>query len=317
MQAVFSTPHPPHVVILLATYNGADHLEEQLQSFAKQDYGNWSLIASDDGSTDQTRRILSDFADAGHAVTVLNGPGKGAAANFLFLAAQLPEYAPDGAWLAFSDQDDVWLPDKLSRGIAKLIRSEAENPALFCSRTWVTGDDLKGRRLSAFRPRTLSFRNALVQNVAAGNTILLNAAATRTLTEAASATPEIVIHDWWTYQVISGVGGYLCHDDEPTLLYRQHAVNEIGANDNARARLKRMAMLLNGRFAAWNRINLKAMRATAHLFTPENQLLLADFERLSSLSRFAALRLLWKMRLYRQTVTSTGALWFATLLRRL
>lgn len=307
----------PHVAILLATYNGGENLHEQLASIAEQQYQNWSLIVSDDGSSDATRSILDSFASEGHDVIVLDGPQNGAAANFMSLLKRFAAYAPAGAWVSFCDQDDVWLPDKLARSVAALTNLDAAVPALYCSRTWITNEQLQGRRLSVPRPRPLSFRNALVQNVASGNTILLNAEGTRLVNEAATQTSDVVIHDWWTYQIIAGVGGALVHDDQPTLLYRQHEGNEIGANDNAKAKLARIAMLLGGRFAEWNRLNAHALSASAHRFSPENQLLLQDFTRILNMRRRRSWRVLMKMKLYRQTRASTAALWLALLLRRL
>ena len=96
----------------------------------------------------------------------------------------MEELTPRGTWMAFSDQDDVWLPDRLARGVAAL--GGHSGPALYCSRTWITDERLESRRLSAPRPRSLGFRNALVQNVASGNTILLNAAAADLVRDAAA-----------------------------------------------------------------------------------------------------------------------------------
>ncbi|MDE9451483.1 glycosyltransferase family 2 protein [Aliiroseovarius sp. Z3] len=307
----------PHIAILLATYNGGQNLKEQLASIANQDHDSWSLIVSDDGSQDDTRKVLTEFATEGHPVTILDGPQQGAAANFMSLLRRFSDHAPDGAWVAFCDQDDVWLADKLSRSIRALEGFDGDVPALYCSRTWITNDALEGRRLSVPRPRPLGFRNALVQNVASGNTILLNAAGTELVSMAARETSEVVVHDWWTYQILAGVGGHLVHDDEPTLLYRQHNGNEIGANDNTKAKLARIGMLLSGHFAEWNRLNARALAASAHLFVPENQLLLEDFRRVLNMRRRKSWRILKRMKLYRQTRASTAALWFALMLRRL
>lgn len=307
----------PHVAILLATYNGGANLKEQLASIADQDHDNWSLIVSDDCSQDDTRQVLQDFETEGHPITILDGPQQGAAANFMSLLRRFFKHAPDGAWVSFCDQDDVWLPDKLTRSIKALTDLDETVPALYCSRTWITDEALVGRRLSVPRPRPLGFRNALVQNVASGNTILLNAAGARLVSEAAALTDEVVVHDWWTYQILSGVDGNLVHDDEPTLLYRQHEGNEIGANDNTKARLARIAMLLGGHFAEWNRKNAKALSSSAHLFTSENRALLEEFTGILDMRRRYGWRVLKRMRLYRQTNVSTFALWVALMLRRL
>ena len=106
---------PPQIAILLASYQGARHIAAQLDSLAAQDYRHWRLVVSDDGSTDDTIGIVRGFAAAhpGHEVTIVDGPGEGATRNFLSLIAAVRP----GEALAYCDQDDVWLPDRLSRGV--------------------------------------------------------------------------------------------------------------------------------------------------------------------------------------------------------
>lgn len=303
----------PKVTILMAVYNGARDLRAQLDSFAAQDHHDWTLVASDDGSRDETRAILEAFAAEGHEVTILSGPCKGAAANFMSLLRWADENLPADRWLACSDQDDVWLPDRLSRGVAALEAAPSGQPALFCSRTWITDEALQGKRLSVPRPRPLGFRNALVQNVVAGNTILLDAAAARLVTAAAQEAGRVVVHDWWIYQIVSGAGGTLVHDDRPTLYYRQHAQNEIGANDSLGARMRRARMLLAGHFREWNEINIAALKPSRHRFTPANARLFDAFAGLREAPLRQRLATLRRLRLYRQTRISTAALWFSAI----
>ncbi len=311
----------------MAIYNGATCLGEQLQSLQDQTHRRWHLLASDDGSRDNSFGLIQDFAaqtqriadesGADIKVTSLKGPGQGAAENFMFLLRQLPEHAAEYGWIAFSDQDDVWLPDRLSRGIAALQTIDDTRPALYCSRSWITNATLSERRLSAPRPRSAGFRNALVQNIVSGNTILLNPAAARLVAQAAVHVPQVVVHDWWVYQLVTGMDGVVVHDDEPTLLYRQHDVNQIGANDTLRARLKRIGQLLRGDFRDWNAINVAALRCSAHDFPPEHRALLDDFAQLPGLRFDQRLRRLARLRLYRQSVSSTMALWLAAVLNKL
>lgn len=308
--------NPPHVAILMAVCNGGATLGAQLDSFCTQDHGNWSLIAGDDGSTDDSAAVIGAFARRarGHAVSLVRGPGKGSAMNFLSLLGRV---ADEAAFIAFSDQDDVWFPDRLGRGLAALDRVAADCPALYCSRTVITDANLRPLRLSPARPRPPGFRNALVQNIAAGNTILLNAAAAALLRRAARRTENTVAHDWWAYQIVTGAGGRVLHDDAPTLLYRQHGVNQIGANDTARARLQRIGMILSGVYRTWTETNLKTLTACADLLTEEHLGLVKALAALRSgaaLGRVAALR---ATGLYRQTRLSTGALYAAALLNRL
>lgn len=302
-------PASPHVTILMAVRNGAALLPEQLDSFARQQHRNWSLLAGDDGSTDDSRAVLERFAEAGHDVRIIEGPRRGAWANFLRLVQALPEHAPAGTWVAFSDQDDVWLPERLSRGLAQLPADGP--PALYCSRTWITDVGLRGRRLSAPRPRPPSFRNALVQNIASGNTILLNPAAVRLLVAASKEPEELVVHDWWVYLLITGAGGVVVHDDTPTILYRQHSGNQIGANDGMRARLRRAGMILDGTFRSWHDANIDALRRSAHRLTAENRQILDEFAALRGCWAGARVSRLARLGLYRQSRLSSLALWVA------
>lgn len=302
------------VTILMGLHQGAAHLREQLDSFAAQDHADWRLIVSDDGSRDEGPAILADFA-AGCApgqVVTATGPGRGFAANYLSLLANLPD---DPGWIAFSDQDDVWLPDRLSRGLAALT---GDGPALYCSRTWVTAADLSGRVLSPLFRRPPSFRNALVQNVAAGNTILLNPAAARLMVASARVVPGVVAHDWWAYLLVTGAGGRVVQDPKPTLLYRQHGGNTIGSNAGWRARMGRLRQVWAGRLRAWNDTNTAALVACAGFLTPEARAILSDWQRMRA-TRPAPLRLirLARLHLYRQTLASAAVLWFAATTDRL
>jgi len=311
-----TTPSPPHVAILMAVYNGAANLQDQLDSLAGQDHPDWHLISSDDASTDDSPALLEEFSKA-HPVTCLAGPCRGGAENFMSLIRRAPDHGAPGHWLAFCDQDDVWLPDRLSRGIAALRSGDPEQPALYCSRTWITDEHLRNRRLSAPRPRPLSFRNALVQNIASGNTILLNPAAATLIEAAARKTGPVVVHDWWIYQLVTGVGGRIVHDDQPTLLYRQHAVNQIGANDTRSAQIKRIWQLLRGSFRDWNETNIKALSCVKPQLTPENQQALVAFADMRCGLLPARLVGLRRLGLYRQSLASTLALWVSVLLKRI
>ncbi|MCE5974160.1 glycosyltransferase [Sinirhodobacter sp. WL0062] len=305
----------PHVAILMAVRNGARHLPAQLDSIAGQEHTNWTLLVSDDGSRDGSSGVISGFALRGHRVICLDGPRQGAGANFLSLVRRMQGHVPAKSWLAFADQDDVWLPDRLARGIAAL--EGIAGPALYCSRTWITDERLEHRRISLPCQRPLGFRNALVQNVAAGNTILLNPAGARLANAAAPEAARIVMHDWWIYQLLSGAGARMVHDDRPALLYRQHSGNEIGANDGAGAKLHRIGQLFAGHYRQWNSVNVAALNASAHRLTPENRALLSGFTDVRRSPLWRRPGALWRLGLYRQSRASTAALWLAAMLGRL
>ncbi|MDJ0823599.1 MAG: glycosyltransferase [Paracoccaceae bacterium] len=307
--------------ILLATCNGAQFLPNQLDSLAGQSIRDWDMTASDDGSRDDSAGLLHAFAARmqaeGHDVTLRQGPGRGFAAHFLDLIAGTPKTA---CWLALSDQDDVWLPDRLARGLAALSELPDDRPALYCSRTWIVEADLGRRRLSAPLRHAPGFRNALVQNIASSNTTLLNRAAAdlaRAAAPEAASVPGLAAHDWWLYQLITGAGGQVVHDPEPTLLYRQHGGNQIGANDGWKAQLYRIGFLLSGRFAAWNSANIAALSASAERLTAENRQILRRFAALRDLPLLPRLREMAALGLYRQGRLSQAALWLALVLGRL
>lgn len=258
-----------HVRILMATRDGAVHLHAQLDSFLQQDHGDWSLAVSDDGSTDETPEILSRFARA-HPQRIVSagvGPCRGAAANFLSLIA---DHAGSAPFVALSDQDDVWLPHRLSRGVAALAGAPAGQPALYGARTVLTGPALAPvARGARPRPRP-SFGNALVQNVVAGNTMMLNHSAAELIRRHMPAAP-VPFHDWWIYLLVTGAGGLVYMDDEPVLLYRQHDGNALGAHHGWRARRRRAALVLRGDLRRWIAANHRALATAAGALTPENR----------------------------------------------
>ena len=309
--------HDDTVHLLMAVYNGAGTLRAQLDSIAAQTHTNWHLLASDDGSRDDSMGVLKRFqTQHGRSrVSIIKGPGRGASANFMGMLRHLANRDSAPRWIAFSDQDDVWLPGKISRALSALRQGDPAIPTLYCSRTWVTSDDLTERRLSPPRPRPPDFRNALVQNIAAGNTIVLNPAGARLVLSAARRVGAVVVHDWWLYQLITGAGGAIIHDEAPGLLYRQHGANQIGINDTARARMRRLFQLWRGDFRAWNQTNINALRGTLCDLHPDHRAQLEGFARLSTLPLVPRLLLLRELRLYRQTAGGTFTLWLAVMFR--
>jgi glycosyltransferase involved in cell wall biosynthesis len=307
---------PDHVVILLALYNGAARLRDQLDSLADQTHGAWSLVVSDDGSTDDGAEVLRRFA-ADHpdrAVTLIPGPRMGFAQNFLHL---LRAADPEADFVSFCDQDDVWMADKTARAIAALKTVAREVPALYCGRTLHCDEGLRPLRPSPLFTRPPSFRNALVQNIGGGNTIVLNRAAFRMLAAASTRVEAVVSHDWWMYQLVAGSGGIVIYDREPGLLYRQHDGNAVGANGTARTAAQRFLRVMQGRFRDWNDQNVAALSATGDLLTPENRAILAAFGEMRRAPLHRRLRLMRTLRLHRQSRRDNLALWFAVLTGRL
>lgn len=224
-------------VVLMATYNGAPFLDEQLRSLREQTETNWILVVRDDHSNDRTKNILTSFALAckpGQVVLMPSGPQRlGVLGDFLTLLA----HAPIGARYAFCDQDDVWLPNKLTRAVRAFRGYPSNTPVLYCSRQVIVDETLRRLRLSSDMPRPPSLRNALVQNLATGNTVVINDSARRAIL--AAPAPADSFHDWWSYLVVVATGGSVIYDANPTILYRNHGKNIVGSPPGAWARLKR------------------------------------------------------------------------------
>lgn len=260
----------PHVRILMGTWEGAGHLRAQLDSFADQTHCDWSLWVSDDGSRDDTRAVLAGFAadHPGREIRLFDGPRAGAAANYLSLLSR-PELPRDGAVIALSDQDDVWMPDRLAQALAHLARHPDDRPVLYAANTVLTDRALRPIRQIAPRGEAPGFENALVQNIVAGNTVALNPAAAA-LAQGAIPPGPVPYHDWWLYLLITGAGGIVAYDRGQRLWYRQHEGNVLGAHRGARAGLRRVRLMLDGTYGGWLRDNLAALEAVAAHLTPEH-----------------------------------------------
>jgi hypothetical protein len=183
--------------------------------------------------------------------------------------------------------------------------------------SWECDENLKDRRLSRGLKRPAGFRHALVQNVAAGNTMMLNRAALGLVQKACAEVSEVVMHDWWLYQIVTGAGGQVLFDHEPHLLYRQHSSNLIGANRGLRAKGKRLRLLLSGKFRLWNTVNIRALQASKDRLTPENRRVLERFSKERNGPLLMRLRMLRGLGLYRHGIQGTLSLYLATVLGRI
>jgi glycosyltransferase involved in cell wall biosynthesis len=231
------------VSIALCTFNGALYLREQLDSLLRQTSPPTELVLSDDGSSDASVSIVMESARvAGMRLVMAPAHTRlGVTQNFnLALSLCSRRY------VALSDQDDIWLPDKLAIALAAMHEGEARYgtgcPLLVHSDLTVVSADLRPISSSFMRSEGLcnpapddSLTILLTQNFATGCTMLIN----RPLLERALPIPkEAVVHDWWLALVAASCG-HVLYVDQPTLMYRQHRSNAIGV-DTVAASLKRI-----------------------------------------------------------------------------
>lgn len=305
----------PSVAILLCTYDGERYLGQQLDSFAAQTHSNWTVWASDDGSHDQSQSILADYQQQWPAgrLHVRSGAGNGFAGNFLSLVCR-PEIRAD--YYAYSDQDDIWEADKLKRALAWLRTVPVDVPGLYCTRTRLVDSEGREHGLSPLFTKPPSFMNALVQNIGGGNTMVFNHA-TKQLLMRAGSRARIVSHDWWTYILVSGCGGQVCYDPWPSVRYRQHANNIVGANKGVLSRWVRLRKLFHGRYKGWNDLHVRALATCAQLLTDENR---------HVFNAFSAARVQWliprfigmcRCGVWRQSIMDNIGLLAATILNKI
>lgn len=263
-----NSPHSAKsVAILLCTRNGDRFLPQQLDSLRAQTHSNWKVWASDDSSTDSTLGVLGAYAGRWERgqMSIRPGPGKGFVANFLSLACDV---SIEADYFAFCDQDDVWDADKLERALTWLATVPAGTPALYCARSRLIDEAGGDVGFSPLFARPATFRNALVQSIAGGNTMVFNRAA-RKLLVAAGADVDVITHDWWLYMLVTGCGGTARYDFHASVRYRQHGRNLVGSNASWGARYSRARRLMAGNFSAMNQRNLTALKRVDHLLSPE------------------------------------------------
>ncbi len=305
---------PPRLAILLATLNGERFLARQLDSIKAQTFTGWALWVSDDHSIDRTLAILDTCrAQWGGRLTVRPGPARGFRANFLALAC---DASIEADYFAFCDQDDVWDADKLEVAMRWLETVPADVPALYCARTRLIDANGNALGFSPLFAKPPVFRNAIVQSIAGGNTMVFNRAARALLLEA-GADVVVQTHDWWLYILVTACGGRAYYDRVPKVGYRQHGANLVGSNASWRGRLHRACRILIGHFKVMNDCNIGALQRVRHRLSPDSLRVLDEFaaaRRGGLIARVAGVR---RAGVFCQTRLSNLALNASTLLKKL
>jgi len=242
-----SSPAPP-LTILMAAYNGEKYISRQIESILTQTHQNYTLHISDDASTDNTYKIATQYAtqNPGKITTTQNPENTGSAKhNFInMMINQKNDY------VMLSDQDDIWLPEKITKTMTKMKSMEAEHgtntPILVHTDLKVVNENLKTinpsykQAMNSDYTRT-ALNQVLIQNTVTGCTVMYN----RALSELITQKPDYcVMHDWWL-KLTASAFGKIGHIEEQTILYRQHSKNEVGAKDVRKLSYK-LNRLMNG-----------------------------------------------------------------------
>lgn len=228
----------PKVDILLATCNGEKFLAEQIESILAQTYSNTRLIVRDDASQDRTLSIIQEYQQR-FPKKILCLPSHerlGVKGNF----SRLME-SSSAPYAMLADQDDIWMPKKVEKTFEHMLELEKKytNQPLLVHTDLVVVDEQLNVLKSSFwkyihiKPYQKDSLNRLLnQNVVTGCTLMMN----RLMIEIAKPIPEeAVMHDWWLALVASAFGkiGII---REPTMFYRQHHSNTLGAQKFANFR---------------------------------------------------------------------------------
>ena len=212
--------------ILLSTYNGEQFLAEQIQSIQQQTVQDWKLLIRDDGSTDRTREIIREFVAQDSRIHWINeneSKNLGVIKSFHNLA----QFEEADVYF-FSDQDDVWLPQKLELSLAEARKYPAEMPLMVYMDLTVVNQDLEVLSNSMIRSQSGHANTELVQelteNTVTGGVAMVNHA----LIQLWNQTEDILMHDWYL-ALLATAFGKLVYIDQPGELYRQHEHNVLGA----------------------------------------------------------------------------------------
>jgi len=220
------------IAILLSTYNGERYLEEQIESILKQDHPNIKLYIRDDGSTDSTISIIEQYTSHYSNIYFFKENNNlGAAMSFMSLLKRV-----HSDYYMFCDQDDIWLPDKIKLSLQLMEKSEfnyPDIPILVHTDLKVVDTFMKEISPSFWKyaklkqPYLSQFNYLGACNGVTGCTIMINNKAKEAALPVSIKSP---MHDYWLALKVAQAGKIM-YLPIPTILYRQHDKNELGAKN--------------------------------------------------------------------------------------
>lgn len=214
----------PKVMVLLSTYNGAKYIREQLNSLFYQEEVDIACLIRDDGSSDNTVEIVSDYCNEHNGFSFIKGENIGVVRSFGVLLGQSLIYDYD--WIAFCDQDDVWDKDKLKVAISKLSNYPKDIPLLYCSNLRLVDKSLNYLKMMRNKKPKGNEYSSCFQNCATGCTQVFNKRALELYNNGIES--RIEMHDYWMYLICLCLGKVI-YDEEGYINYRQHSNNVVGA----------------------------------------------------------------------------------------
>lgn len=239
----------PKIAVLLATYNGIPWLSEQLNSILSQLEVDVKIFVSDDKSTDGTVELLERVTEHDARVTILSTNKKfgSAAKNFYRLIVDAD--ISDCDYVAFSDQDDIWLENKLASLAAIAKEANADGVSSNVLAFW-----LDGRQALIDKASPLKRLDFLFESAGPGCTFLMTPwliqKAKSLLTDQNEKVSQVKAHDWLMYAICRSSGKRWVISPSPTVMYRQHHNNELGVHKGLGASWRRLQKLNSGWYKA-------------------------------------------------------------------
>lgn len=253
---------PPRCLVLLAAWNGAPHLREQLQSIVRQSRVTVDTILADDASTDSTSAIAEEFFPRVHVHRRNVGTGS-AAQNFSALIRESEASQYD--YVALSDQDDIWMPCKLHNATQALSQCGAAGYSASVIARWPNGTEKILRQSPRLRDADFLFEGA-----GQGCTFVLSSALFQSIQKIFRNSPEItshlIYHDWAIYAASRCLGAKWYFDAGPSLWYRQHHANDTGARWSLSGIRTRLHLLSTGKY----RTQVSAISRLCRKVAPSN-----------------------------------------------
>lgn len=262
-----------NILVMLSSYNGMKFIGDQIDSIVNQNDVNVSINIRDDGSSDGTTSILEKYTTSN--LTWYTGPNLRPARSFMHLL----ENSSDYEYYSFSDQDDIWLPDKLSSAVNRLKQFD-DVPALYFSQTKLVDEKLNDLPTDVINP-DCSIEESLFETFATGCTFVINKKLRDVVLRYKPA--YISMHDYWIYRICISVGGVIYFDPNAHILYRQHADNVIGLKKNFKLSLKRRLNRLFNKDCQRSRTSEELLNGFSDMMTDKTKQLLtySSFSRTS------------------------------------
>ena len=303
------------IAIILGFYEGYEFINKQLQSIFDQTHQNFIIFVTDDNSKDNfaIEKLKINERNKKKIRVGFRNKNIGYAKNFLNALVSINDYFD---YYAFSDQDDIWHPEKLEKAIKSLEEYPDNQANLYGPRTQLIGksEEIKLGKSIEFK-KSPSFQNALTQNIFGGNTMVFNRNAFDLICSS-NLDQKIIAHDWWCYQIISGAGGNVFYDKNIYLKYRQHNNNLIGSNISLKDKWLRFCKVANGNFKIQNDHNLRAIINNQNLLTSSNLRTLTNFIKARKSCFLKRIYYFAKSGVFRQTLIGNIGLFIGIVIKK-